>query len=247
MFELTKISKVYGADAVLKACSLSVAPGEVLGLLGPSGAGKSTLLQCANLLVIPDQGELVLGAETIEFKNDKKRSVKSKAQLLKWRQKIAMVFQQFNLWQHKTVLENITLAPLQVLKQNAVEAEKKAKALLAQVGLSAKADKYPKFLSGGQQQRVAIARALAMDPKVILFDEPTASLDPESSQDVLELIKALANDGKTLLIATHEIEFAKSVVDKVIFMEKGEIVAKGTRAEMFEENLSERFKKFIGS
>lgn len=246
MLQLSHIHKYFGKTQVLNDVSLHAKPGEIIALLGPSGAGKSTLLQCANLLLIPEQGEISIEGVLIDFITKKKqRQVKSKTQLLQLRQKVSMVFQQFHLWQHKTALENITEAPIHVLKKDHQLAIAEAEALLEKIGLLDKRDAYPKNLSGGQQQRIAIARALAMDSSLLLFDEPTASLDPEKSKEVLQLIKTIANEGKTLLLATHEIAFARDIAHRVIFMEHGSIVAEGETQAMFFENQSPRFTQFI--
>jgi len=236
MIEIKGLCKSFGADEVLKGIDLSIDEKEVVVIIGPSGSGKSTLLRCMNHLEEPTAGEVIVDGITLS----------SEANINKVREEVGMVFQRFNLFPHMTVLENIMLAPMKVKHAVRAEAEKTARELLARVGLAEKADAYPDNLSGGQQQRVAIARALAMHPKVMLFDEPTSALDPEMVGEVLEVMRALAKDGLTMIIVTHEMAFAREISDKVIFMSDGVIVESGTPEEVFASN-NERTKNFIGA
>jgi len=216
--------------------------------LGQSGSGKSTLLRCINLLTIPDEGEIAIGQESIQWQTlRKKRQPKSAKQVQRIRCQLAMVFQQFNLWAHLTVLENIIEAPIHVLKRPKQETIEMAKALLNQVGMANKMDSYPSELSGGQQQRAAIARALAMEPMALLFDEPTSALDPEMVGEVLQVMRNLAKSGKTMIVATHELGFAREVSNQVIFIEEGKIKEQGTPRDMFLKPKTQRFKQFIES
>lgn len=234
MLEAKGICKNFGD---LKACqnvSVSVDDGEVLCIIGPSGSGKSTFLRCINKLEIPDSGEVIIDGEVITDEN-----------LQANRQKMAMVFQNFNLFNHLSVLENITISPINVKKMPKDEAEKKAMKLLKLVGLEEKAHVRPRSLSGGQKQRVAIARALAMDPEIILFDEPTSALDPEMVGEVLDVMNKLANEGMTMIVVTHEMGFAKGVSDKVIFMEDGMIVEEGSPSDLFNNPKNPRTKEFL--
>ncbi len=239
---LSAIEKQFAGTPVLGAIDLQITKGDVTVLLGPSGAGKSTLLRCINLLTPPDSGTLQLGDLHFDFHN----KIDHKA-CLALRRQVSIVFQQFHLWPHKTVLENITLAPIVVLKQPRQQVKQRALALLDKVGLSDQANHYPRSLSGGQQQRVAIARALAMQPQLILFDEPTASLDPERVQELVQLIKNLAAEGTTMVIATHEIHFARQVANRVIFMEAGQITANDSAEKLFNGSDHDRFQQFISA
>ena len=214
----------------------NIEKGEVVCVIGPSGSGKSTFLRCLNLLEEPTSGEVYLDDEKINDPN---------VDINKVRQRLGMVFQNFNLFPHKTVTENITMAPINVLKMSQADAVKKAHELLKMVGLEDKADEYPKSLSGGQQQRVAIARALAMEPEAMLFDEPTSALDPEMVGDVLEVMKNLAAEGMTMVIVTHEMGFAREVADRVVFMDGGYLVEEGTPEEIFDNPKEERVKDFL--
>ena len=246
VLELRGVNKCFVQKLVLNDINLIAKTGEVIALLGPSGAGKSTLLRCVNLLEIPEQGDVIFAGESIQFRHKgKQRLAKSRQQVLNLRRQVGMVFQQFHLWAHKTVLENVMEAPLHVLKQSKSKVREETMALLDKVGMSDFVNVYPKRLSGGQQQRVAIARALAMHPKLLLFDEPTASLDPERVNEVLNVIKQLAQEGRTMLIATHEMDFAKQVADKICFMEAGEIKVLDTVQALFVEGKSQRFNQFI--
>jgi len=245
MVRLEGIHKRFGALEVLRGIDLEVARGEVVCILGPSGSGKSTLLRCVNLLEPPEQGEIFIEGHDI-CKGPGSGSGEQSWQLDFVRQRVGMVFQQFNLFPHKTVLENVTLAPMKVLGKPRGECEEKAKALLQRVGLGDKFDQYPERLSGGQQQRVAIARALAMEPHVMLFDEVTSALDPELVKEVLDTMRELAREGMTMLVVTHEMGFAKEVGDQVVFMDGGVIVEQGSPARVLNDPQQERTKRFLG-
>ena len=235
MIEIKGLRKAFGVDEVLKGIDLSIAEKEVVVIIGPSGSGKSTLLRCMNHLEEPTAGEVVVDGITLS----------SEANINKVREEVGMVFQRFNLFPHMTVLENIMLAPMKVKHIARSEAEKTARELLARVGLAEKADAYPDNLSGGQQQRVAIARALAMHPKVMLFDEPTSALDPEMVGEVLDVMRALANEGMTMVIVTHEMGFAREVGDRLLFVDEGRIIESGAPREVFEHPQEERTRSFL--
>jgi polar amino acid transport system ATP-binding protein len=245
MLRLNGIHKRFGELEVLKGVDLDVAKGEVVCILGPSGSGKSTLLRCVNLLEPPEKGEIFLEGQDI-CKGPGSGSGESSWNLDFVRQRVGMVFQQFNLFPHKSVLDNVTLAPRTVLGKSRAECDEKSKALLERVGLGDKFDQYPERLSGGQQQRVAIARALAMEPRVMLFDEVTSALDPELVKEVLDTMRELAAEGMTMLVVTHEIGFAKEVGDQVVFMDDGVIVEQGKPADVLDNPREERTKKFLG-
>ncbi len=231
--------KKYFAKGKVKALDgidLEIKKGEVIVIIGPSGCGKSTFLRSLNLLETPTDGEIFLeGVDITDPKNN----------INLHRQKTGMVFQQFNLFPHMTVLRNMTLAPMKLLKMSKAEAEEKALSLLKRVGLADRANAYPSQLSGGQKQRVAIVRALCMNPEVLLFDEPTSALDPEMVGEVLDVMKELAKEGMTMVVVTHEMGFAREVADTVIFMDNGEILAKGTPEEIFEKNENQRLRDFL--
>ena len=235
MIEIKELRKAFGADEVLKGIDLSIAEKEVVVIIGPSGSGKSTLLRCMNHLEEPTAGEVVVDGITLS----------SEANINKVREEVGMVFQRFNLFPHMTVLENIMLAPMKVKHVEKGEAEKTARELLARVGLAEKADAYPDNLSGGQQQRVAIARALAMRPKVMLFDEPTSALDPEMVGEVLDVMRALAREGMTMVIVTHEMGFAREVGDRLLFVDEGRIIESGVPREVFENPQEDRTRSFL--
>ena len=235
MIEIKGLRKSFGADEVLKGIDLSIDEKEVVVIIGPSGSGKRTLLRCMNHLEEPTAGEVVVDGITLS----------SEANINKVREEVGMVFQRFNLFPHMTVLENIMLAPMKVKHTARDEAEKTARELLARVGLAEKADAYPDNLSGGQQQRVAIARALAMRPKVMLFDEPTSALDPEMVGEVLDVMRALANEGMTMVIVTHEMGFAREVGDRLLFVDEGRIIESGAPREVFEHPKEERTRSFL--
>lgn len=235
MVKIRDLHKYYGENEVLKGVDLDVYEREVVVIIGPSGSGKSTLLRCVNYLEEPTSGTIVVDGMELN----------KTADINKIRQDIGMVFQRFNLFPHKTVLENITLAPIKVLGKTKEEATKTAMDLLNRVGLSEKANAYPAMLSGGQQQRVAIARALAMNPNVMLFDEPTSALDPEMVTEVLDVMKSLAKQGMTMIVVTHEMGFAKEVGDRVIFVDEGKIIEDGTPEDVFNNPTQDRTKLFL--
>ncbi|MBT8361536.1 MAG: ATP-binding cassette domain-containing protein [Desulfobacterales bacterium] len=244
---LEDIHKSFGNNEVLCGISVTAHKGEVISVLGPSGSGKSTLLRCTNLLEIPDSGTLkVSGEEVLMRKNRRGQNQPADMrQVERIRSKLAMVFQQFNLWSHMTILENIIEAPIHVLKVSRAEAVDKAKEYLQKVGIPDKLDAYPSHLSGGQQQRAAIARALAVEPEVILFDEPTSALDPELVGEVLQVMHNLAEEGRTMIVVTHEMGFAREVSSRVIFLDEGLVMEDGSPAEIFEAPKTDRFKTFI--
>lgn len=247
--ELIDIHKSYGSLEVLKGVSLSASDGEVISILGSSGSGKSTLLRCINLLEQPSHGQIRIAGEALELAQGKGGDLRAvnKRQLERLRSRIGFVFQNFNLWPHKSILENIIEAPTQVLKQSRDQAINRAEELLDRVGLLNKRDAYPANLSGGQQQRVAIARALAMDPQVLLFDEPTSALDPELVNEVLAVMRSLAEEGRTMLIVTHEMRFAREVSSQVVFLHQGQIEESGTPEEVFDRPRSQRVRDFMAS
>ncbi|MDQ1004824.1 glutamine transport system ATP-binding protein [Neobacillus niacini] len=236
MIEVKNLKKSFGTNVVLKDITVSVKPQEVVVVIGPSGSGKSTFLRCINLLETITHGHVYIEGLDI---TDKKTDIN------KVRMEVGMVFQQFNLFPHKKVIENIMLAPMKVRNISAEQARKKGLELLRKVGLEDKADAYPDSLSGGQKQRVAIARALAMEPKIMLFDEPTSALDPEMVGEVLEVMKQLAKEGMTMVVVTHEMGFAKEVGDRVIFMDGGLIVEENIPNELFDHPKEERTKAFL--
>ncbi len=237
------LKKDYLQNSVLKGVSFATQTGQITALLGGSGAGKSTLLRCLNLLERPTTGCIQIGECVLEFNQPNVHiNLKKQREL---RARVGMVFQQFHLWPHRTVLQNLIEAPIQVLKKMKAEAIKEAEILLAQVGLRDKQESYPQQLSGGQQQRVAIARALMMHPAVMLFDEPTSALDPQTILELVPLIKALAMKGMTMIIATHEMDFARRVADQIIFLDQGKIIEQGDTNQMFQRPQTERFRQFI--
>lgn len=236
MIKVKNLNKSFGKLHVLKNISHEINQGEVVVVIGPSGSGKSTFLRCLNLLETPCSGEIIF--EGVSLTDEK-------TNLDKHRQKIGMVFQQFNLFPHKSVLENISLAPIKLKGMSKEQANKIADDLLKSVGLYDKRDAYPNQLSGGQKQRIAIARALAMNPDVMLFDEPTSALDPEMVGEVLDIMKKLAKEGMTMVIVTHEMGFAREVADRVVFMDEGQIVEVGSPKEIFESPKEERTKSFL--
>lgn len=239
MLKINDLRKSYGDNEVLKGIDTEINKGEVVAIIGPSGSGKSTLLRCMNLMETPTSGEVIFEEKLI---NDPKLK---DSEIDEVREEIGMVFQQFNLFPHLTVGENITLAPLKRQKMGQEEADETAVSLLDKVGLLEKKDAYPNNLSGGQQQRVAIARALAMNPKLMLFDEPTSALDPEMVKEVLLVIRALVEDDMTLVIVTHEMNFAKQVASRVLFIDNGVIVEEGTPEELFNNPQKQRTKEFL--
>ncbi|WP_434597375.1 amino acid ABC transporter ATP-binding protein [Streptomyces sp. A5-4] len=233
---LSNVNKHFGALHVLQDIDLTVARGEVVVVIGPSGSGKSTLCRTVNRLETIDSGTITI---------DGKPLAQEGKELARLRADVGMVFQSFNLFAHKTVLENVTLGQIKVRKMDKKTAEEKARVLLDRVGVGSQADKYPAQLSGGQQQRVAIARALAMDPKVMLFDEPTSALDPEMINEVLEVMQQLARDGMTMVVVTHEMGFARSAANRVVFMSDGKIVEEATPDQFFSNPRSDRAKDFL--
>ncbi len=239
MLEIHNIHKSFGKQEVLKGISLSVDKGDVVAILGPSGSGKTTLLRCINFLETADGGSMQFDGETFEFAHMKKKNI------ARLRKKTAFVFQSYNLFRNKTALQNVTEGLIIARKMPKKEAEEIGRRMLDKVGLSDKYGHYPHQLSGGQQQRVAIARALATNPEIIFFDEPTSALDPELIGEVLEVMQQLANEGMTMLIVTHEMNFARNVSSKVIFMEEGIIVEAGNSKEFFEHPKEERTKEFL--
>lgn len=242
MIKITKLSKNFGENEILKNIDIEIKSGEVVAILGPSGSGKSTLLRCLNGLEEMTSGILEVAGVVVDSKQNKKAQRKSIHQI---RMHTGMVFQQFNLYPHKTALQNVIEALLVVKKMRKDEAIVKGEALLKRVGLLDRKDAYPSRLSGGQQQRVAIARALAMEPDVMLFDEPTSALDPELVGEVLAVMKELAKEGMTMVIVTHEMEFAHDVADRVIFMSDGNIIEEGSPDEFFNHTKTDRAKKFL--
>ncbi len=235
MIQLQDVHKSFGKNEVLKGIDLHVTPGEVVVIIGPSGSGKSTVLRCMNYLEVPTSGKVVVDGLDLANKDN----------LSKVRTELGMVFQRFNLFPHMSVLKNLTLAQEKVRKTDKKEAKKIALQLLERVGLADKAEAYPDNLSGGQQQRVAIARALAMKPKALLFDEPTSALDPEMVHEVLDVMKALAKDGMTMVVVTHEMGFAREVASRVVFVDDGQIQEEGTPEEVFDHPKNERLKSFL--
>lgn len=238
LLKLEHVTKAYGENVVLNDLSLTVHQGEVLVIVGPSGCGKSTLLRCMNALEPIQSGRILLGDEAVDGRA---------SNVTKIRQRIGMVFQSYDLFPHKTILDNIILAPMLVQKRKKGEATEEAERLLDRVGLLEKKNNYPRELSGGQKQRTAIVRALCMHPELILFDEVTAALDPEMVREVLDVMLELAESGSTMVIVTHEMQFAKAVADRVIFLEHGEIIEEGTAKEFFEHPKTDRAKSFLNT
>jgi ABC-type histidine transport system ATPase subunit len=244
-----QLHKSFGANEVLRGIDLTADRGEVISVLGSSGSGKSTLLRCMNLLEIPDSGIVrVTGEEVLMKTNRKGQNLPADMkQVERIRSKLAMVFQQFNLWAHMTILDNVMEAPVHVLKQNRAEVRERAIQYLNKVGIGDKLDAYPIHLSGGQQQRAAIARALCIEPEVMLFDEPTSALDPELVGEVLQVMRDLADEGRTMIVVTHEMGFAREVSSRTIFLEQGLVIENGTSQEVFDSPKTERFKTFIAA
>ena len=236
MINITNLYKNFGDLEVLKNISTEIKKGEIISIIGPSGSGKSTFLRCINKLEDPSSGHIYIDGMDLMDKN---------TDINKVRERVGMVFQHFNLFPNMTVLDNLTLSPIMVKKESKEEAEKYALSLLEKVGLADKANSYPSQLSGGQKQRIAIARALAMKPEVILFDEPTSALDPEMIKEVLDVMRDLAKEGMTMLIVTHEMGFARNVGNRILFMDKGEIIEDCSPKEFFENPTNERIKDFL--
>ena len=243
------IHKSFGSLDVLKGLSLTALEGDVISIIGSSGSGKSTFLRCINFLEIPDRGRIVLDGEEIQIRTNRAGRMigVNRKQVDRLRSQLGMVFQSFNLWAHMTVLQNIVEGPVNVLKRPKAEARAEALALLEKVGLHDKHDNYPAQLSGGQQQRVAIARALAMQPKVLLFDEPTSALDPELVGEVLRVMQDLAQEGRTMIVVTHEMGFAREVSNKAVFLHEGRIEEEGAPDALFNAPKSERLQQFLSS
>lgn len=246
--KVADLHKSYGELQVLKGVSLNARNGDVISMVGASGSGKSTMLRCINFLEKPDAGCITLDGQSIEMRQGRGGDqTPHPAQLQNLRTRLAMVFQHFNLWSHMTVMENICLAPRRVLGVSAKEAEERARTYLEKVGLPDRVtSQYPAFLSGGQQQRVAIARALAMEPEIILFDEPTSALDPELVGEVLKVIQTLAEEGRTMIMVTHEMGFARQVSSQVLFLHQGRIEEQGT-AKILDQPRSERLQQFLSN
>jgi ABC-type histidine transport system ATPase subunit len=246
--ELDGIHKSFGEIEVLKGVSLTAREGEVVALIGSSGSGKSTLLRCINMLEVPDEGAVKIAGETIALgPPGPGRRVLDEPQIRRIRSGIGMVFQQFNLWTHMSVLANVMEAPLRVQKRDRAEVRDEAIAMLQKVGIADKADAYPAMLSGGQQQRAAIARALCINPRAMLFDEPTSALDPELQGEVLRVIKLLADEGRTMILVTHDMDFARTVAGRAVFLHAGQVEEEGSVAEMFGAARSGRLRQFLGA
>ncbi len=248
VIEIHDLHKAYGEIEVLKGVGLTAPRGHVVSLIGSSGSGKSTLLRCANLLEISQSGEILFEGEPIHWKGQGAgRYPADKAQVTRIRTNLSMVFQQFNLWSHMTILQNVMEAPVTVLGRDKAEVEVKAREYLTKVGIGDKADVWPAQLSGGQQQRAAIARALCMEPRALLFDEPTSALDPELEQEVVKVIKDLATEGRTMLLVTHDMRLAADVSDHVVFLHQGRIGEEGPPGELFGAPKTERLQQFLSA
>ena len=248
VIEIRDLHKAYGQLEVLKGVSLAARRGEVVSLIGSSGSGKSTLLRCCNLLEDSQRGEVIFKGEKVIWRGEGlNRHPADKAQVIRIRTNLSMVFQQFNLWSHMTILQNVMEAPLTVLKRDRAEVEAAARRYLDKVGIGDKCDAYPAQLSGGQQQRAAIARALCMEPTALLFDEPTSALDPELEQEVVKVIKALAEEGRTMILVTHDMRLAADVSDHVIFLHLGRIEEEGPPDRLFGAPRTERLQQFLSA
>ncbi|WP_204113964.1 ABC transporter ATP-binding protein [Shimia biformata] len=248
VLEIRNLHKAYGELEVIKGVDITAPAGHVVSLIGSSGSGKSTILRCANLLEDSQQGDILFKGEPVSWKGSGHGRVPADPkQVLRIRTNLSMVFQQFNLWAHMTILQNVMEAPLTVLGRDRTEVEASARAYLDKVGIGDKCDVYPAQLSGGQQQRAAIARALCMEPEALLFDEPTSALDPELEQEVVRVIKALAEEGRTMLIVTHDMKMAHDVSDHVVFLHQGLIEEEGDPATLFGSPKSERLRQFLSS
>lgn len=248
VIEIRNLHKAYGSLEVLKGVDIVAPRGHVVSLIGSSGSGKSTLLRCCNLLEDSQRGDVIFSGEPVRWKGENaNRRPADPAQIKSIRTNLSMVFQQFNLWSHMTILENVMEAPLTVLGRPKPEVEASARAYLDKVGIGDKCDAYPAQLSGGQQQRAAIARALCMEPQAILFDEPTSALDPELEQEVVKVIKDLANEGRTMIIVTHDMRMAADVSDHVVFLHQGRIEEEGDPATLFGTPKTERLKQFLSA
>ncbi len=248
VIEIRDLHKSYGQLEVLKGVDITARKGDVVSLIGSSGSGKSTLLRCANLLEDSQQGDIVFCGEPVSWKGaGTNRHPSDRKQIMRIRTNLSMVFQQFNLWAHMTILQNVMEAPLTVLGRDRAEVEPAARAYLEKVGIGDKADVYPAQLSGGQQQRAAIARALCMEPKALLFDEPTSALDPELEQEVVRVIQALAEEGRTMILVTHDMTMARDVSDHVAFLHQGRIEEQGAPARLFTDPETDRLRGFLSS
>ncbi|MEO0484631.1 MAG: ATP-binding cassette domain-containing protein [Pseudomonadota bacterium] len=248
VIEITNLHKSYGPLEVLKGVDIRAQAGDVISLIGSSGSGKSTLLRCCNLLEHSQEGDIAFEGEPVRWKGQGlARQPADKRQVLKMRTNLSMVFQQFNLWSHLTILQNVMEAPVQVLGHDKAEVEDRARRLLDKVGIGDKGASYPPQLSGGQQQRAAIARALAMEPKALLFDEPTSALDPELEQEVIRVIRGLAEEGRTMIIVTHDMAMARDVSNHVVFLHHGRIEEEGAPSELFGAPKSERLQQFLSA
>ena len=248
VIEIRDLHKSYGALEVLKGVDMVAPRGHVISLIGSSGSGKSTLLRCANLLENSQVGEILFEGEAVHWTGSgHNRHPADKAQLIRIRTNLSMVFQQFNLWSHLTILQNVMEAPVTVLKRDPGEVEATAREYLAKVGIGDKCDAWPAELSGGQQQRAAIARALCMEPRALLFDEPTSALDPELEQEVIRVIKALAEEGRTMIIVTHDMSLARDVSDHVVFLHEGRIEEEGAPGTVFDAPSSARLQQFLSA
>ncbi len=246
VIEIRNLHKAYGQLEVLKGVDITAPAGHVVSLIGSSGSGKSTLLRCANLLEDSQQGEILFNGEPVKWKGTGlARQPADRKQLLRIRTNLSMVFQQFNLWAHLTVLQNVMEAPVTVLGRDKADVEERARHYLDKVGIGDKCDVYPAQMSGGQQQRAAIARALCMEPKALLFDEPTSALDPELEQEVIKVIKALAEEGRTMMIVTHDMRMARDISDHVVFLHQGLIEEEGSPDDLFGSPKSERLQQFL--
>ena len=248
VIEIRNLHKAYGALEVLKGVDITAPQGHVISLIGSSGSGKSTLLRCANLLEDSQQGDILFCGEPVTWKGrGLSRHPGDHAQMIRIRTNLSMVFQQFNLWAHMTILQNVMEAPVTVLKRDRTEVEASARKYLEKVGIGDKCDAYPAMLSGGQQQRAAIARALCMEPKALLFDEPTSALDPELEQEVVKVIKDLAAEGRTMLVVTHDMRMAREISDHVVFLHQGLIEEQGAPEQIFVNPKSERLRGFLSA
>ena len=248
VLEIRDLHKAYGQLEVIKGVDITAHKGDVVSLIGSSGSGKSTILRCANLLEDSQKGDIIFEGEPVRWKGEgAARHPADKAQVTRIRTNLSMVFQQFNLWAHMTILQNVMEAPVTVLGRDKAEVEKAARGYLDKVGIGDKCDAYPAQLSGGQQQRAAIARGLCMEPRALLFDEPTSALDPELEQEVVRVIKALADEGRTMLIVTHDMRMAHDVSDHVVFLHQGRIIEEGPPGEILSNPKTERLQQFLSA
>ncbi|KQI67339.1 ATP-binding protein [Loktanella sp. 3ANDIMAR09] len=248
VIQIRNLHKSYGSLEVLKGVDIAAPAGHVVSLIGSSGSGKSTLLRCANLLEDSQQGDILFSGEPVKWKGSGlARRPADHQQMIRIRTNLSMVFQQFNLWAHMTILQNVMEAPVTVLKRDRAQVEAAARGYLDKVGIGDKADAYPAQLSGGQQQRAAIARALCMEPRALLFDEPTSALDPELEQEVVKVIKALAEEGRTMIIVTHDMRMAHDVSDHVVFLHQGRIEEQGAPADLFTNPQTDRLRGFLSA